>query len=101
MTNKFHHVKSARLDPTDSHECHWPGCRMQVPRAMHMCREHWLTLPKMLRDRIWAAYEVGQEADQRLVSAEYVDAASAARRWAETFLAANESITSQLPSPRR
>jgi hypothetical protein len=89
--NKFHHVKSARLQPGETHTCHWPGCKTPIPRAMHMCRGHWNTLPKLLRDRIWDAYTMGQEDDSELVSPEYVDAASAARRWAETYVLASNA----------
>jgi hypothetical protein len=92
MGNKFSHVRHAVLDPTNCHECLWPGCVQQIPRQQLMCKSHWLTLPKLIRDRVWSAYEVGQEADARLVSAEYQDAASAARKWAESFLAANANV---------
>jgi hypothetical protein len=44
----------------------------------------------MLRDQIWNTYEVGQEADPRLVSPEYRQAAEAARSWVQSFLAAND-----------
>lgn len=43
------------------HECHWPGCSVQVPPAMWGCKPHWFRLPKHLRDRIWDAYVPGQE----------------------------------------
>jgi hypothetical protein len=44
------------------------------------CRKHWFTLPKMLRDRIWAAYRPGQEIDKR-PSETYLDAAGAVQLW--------------------
>lgn len=50
-----------RQPQTRDHACHWPGCERQVPPAMWGCREHWFSLPKRLRDAIWAAYEPGQE----------------------------------------
>lgn len=28
---------------------------------MHMCKQHWYTVPKYLRDKLWAAYRPGQE----------------------------------------
>ena len=43
------------------HQCHWTGCVEQIPPAMWGCRPHWFRLPKVLRDRIWAAYRPGQE----------------------------------------
>ena len=70
---------------TRSHECHWPGCVNQVPPAMFMCRSHWFSLPKPLRQRIWAAYRRGQE-ETMDPSAEYIAAAHAAQDWiAETY----------------
>jgi hypothetical protein len=88
MPNKFHHVKSAQLDPARSHECHWPGCHLQVPAAQWGCKAHWMSLPKIIRDRIWAAYTLGQEDDHSLVSEEYLDAASQAQRWITAYKAA-------------
>ena len=49
-----------------------------------------MRLPKPIRDAIWAAYEVGQEVDPRLVSPEYREADQAAKSWVTSFLAANE-----------
>lgn len=63
-----------------AHECHWPGCGKQVPPAKWGCREHWFRLPKALRDRVWRAYEPGQEKTMR-PSAEYVAAARDVQRW--------------------
>lgn len=56
------------------HVCHWVGCHRKVPPRMWGCRYHWMALPRVLRDRIWAAYRPGQERDKR-PSAEYL-------RWA-------------------
>lgn len=44
------------------------------------CRPHWFRLPKVLRDRIWDAYEIGQERSMR-PSAAYLDAARAVQAW--------------------
>ena len=87
VTNKFHHVKSAVVDPGIDHPCHWPGCHVQIPRAMWGCKDHWNVLPKALKDRIWNAYTVGQEDYPGLVTGAYLDAASAARSWAEAYMA--------------
>lgn len=57
--NKVDYVRRQRQDRR--HECHWPTCDRQVQPAMWGCREHWFRLPKALRDRIWEAYEPGQE----------------------------------------
>jgi hypothetical protein len=86
--NKYHHVRSAVLDPERSHECHWPDCHVQVPAAKWGCKDHWLALPKAIRDRIWNAYTLGQEDAHELVSQAYLDAASAAQSWIRSYLAA-------------
>lgn len=43
------------------HHCHWPGCTVEVPPKLWGCRKHWFSLPKQLRDEIWATYRPGQE----------------------------------------
>lgn len=78
MTDKAGYVR--RQPQTRRHTCHWPGCDRQVPPAMWGCRPHWFKLPKALRDRIWAAYEPGQE--KRMdPTADYLEAARAAQEW--------------------
>lgn len=57
--NKANYVRSQ--GQTRKHHCHWPGCDKQVPPAMWGCKAHWFTLPKLLRDKVWAAYVPGQE----------------------------------------
>lgn len=59
IADKVAHVRSA--GQTRSHHCHYPGCEVAVPPAMHMCKAHWLSLPKRLRDKIWEEYRIGQE----------------------------------------
>lgn len=44
-----------------THTCHAEECEVHVPPKMFMCRRHWFTLPKALRDEIWLQYAVGQE----------------------------------------
>lgn len=58
---KVRYVKSQ--GQTRNHHCHWPGCGKQVPPAMWGCKTHWYALPKRLRDRVWATYQIGQEVD--------------------------------------
>ena len=65
---------------TRSHHCHWPGCEQQVPPAMWGCSKHWFTLPKHLRDLIWATYVPGQEVTMT-PSDEYLVAADAVQEW--------------------
>lgn len=76
---KVKHVRAARQ--TRGHVCHWPDCTTQVPPAMWGCRPHWFSLPKRLRDAIWAAYRVGQEEGAVPVSQDYFDAAHAVDEW--------------------
>jgi len=52
---------------------------------MFMCRRHWFSLPKRLRDRIWAAYRHGQ-CDDWEISHAYAEAARECVR----FIAAKE-----------
>lgn len=63
-----------------THHCHWVGCTVPVPPKMWGCRRHWFALPAEIRRRIWATYRPGQEITKD-PSAEYVEAAGAARNW--------------------
>lgn len=47
---------------TKNHRCAARGCKRRVPIKMLMCRAHWYTVPKPIRDRVWATYRPGQEA---------------------------------------
>lgn len=62
------------------HTCHWPGCTIEVPPAMWGCKRHWFTLPRTLRNRIWATYVPGQEIT-KTPSDDYLDAALAVQTW--------------------
>lgn len=79
-SSKRAYVKSQ--GQTRGHTCHWPGCDKQVPPALWGCKTHWFSLPKGLRDRIWATYAPGQEKTMS-PSSEYVDAAHAVEEWIE------------------
>jgi hypothetical protein len=73
------------VEPADGkHTCHWPGCDKEVPPAMWGCKGHWFTLPKPLRDRIWATYRRGQEITKS-PSPEYIEAALAVQEWIRQF----------------
>lgn len=61
ISRKVEHVKSQTQ--TRNHECHWPGCKLQVPPAMWGCTVHWYKLPKSLRNKVWETYRIGQEID--------------------------------------
>ena len=43
-----------------AHHCHATNCKINVPPEMFMCRRHWYMLPKVLRNKIWATYRIGQ-----------------------------------------
>lgn len=81
MPNKYRHVQTAGQAPHERHLCGWPGCDAMVPGPMWGCAWHWQQLPSHIRSRIWNAYEIGQEADPRLVTHEYEEATSAAKQW--------------------
>lgn len=63
-----------------AHHCHWPGCTIEVPPKLWGCKKHWFTLPKYLRDKIWATYRPGQEISKD-PSDEYIDAAVEVQEW--------------------
>ena len=79
-----------RQGQTRDHECHWPDCTRQVPPAMWGCRQHWFTLPKRLRDRVWAAYVPGQEVSGT-PSDEYVAVAREVQDWIAHYVATGHS----------
>lgn len=49
------------------HQCPGVRCVEMVPRSQLACREHWLELPKDLRDRIWHAYRSKSDEHPALV----------------------------------
>lgn len=57
-----------------AHTCHATKCEVKVPPEMFMCKKHWFSLPKNLRDRIWGTYRVGQ-CDDWAISKEYAEVA--------------------------
>ena len=67
------------------HRCHATDCQVEVPPIMFMCRRHWFTLPKHMRDEIWRTYRAGQ-CDDWQISKEYSEAAKTAIK----FIAAKE-----------
>jgi hypothetical protein len=76
--SKVSYVKSQ--GQTRSHHCHYPGCPNQVPPAMYMCKPHWMSLPKYLRDKIWAAYVPGQEVNMT-PTREYLAVTDEVEKW--------------------
>jgi len=79
VAQKAEYVKSQGQNP-DNHHCHWPGCGLRVAPSMWGCRRHWYCLPRVLRNKIWAAYRPGQEIDKR-PSKSYIDVAREVQNW--------------------
>lgn len=69
------------------HTCHATGCEVPVPPEKFMCKRHWFSLPKVLRDWIWETYRPGQCNDWA-ISHEYANAARTAVR----FIAQREVV---------
>lgn len=63
-----------------SHTCHWPGCEKVVPPKLWGCLKHWRRLPKVLQNKIWAAYVPGQEI-RKDPSESYIEAAHEVQEW--------------------
>jgi hypothetical protein len=42
-----------------AHHCHAIACEVPVPPSMLMCRKHWFSVPRDLRNRVWAEYDNG------------------------------------------
>jgi hypothetical protein len=70
---------------TREHHCHWPNCNRPVPPAMWGCKQHWFTLPLILRNKIWAAYRPGQEVNLT-PSKEYIAVAIEVEQWIINYL---------------
>lgn len=74
-----------------AHTCHATGCDVPVPPVMFMCKRHWFSLPKQMRDEVWRTYRLGQ-CDDWQISQEYSNAAKAA----VTYIAKQEGIKPDL-----
>jgi len=59
---------------TYTHKCAVEACTRRVPSEMLMCRRHWFMVPKDLRDRVWAGYRRGTDAEYDVAVAAAVDA---------------------------
>lgn len=84
---KAEYVKNQ--DQFRNHECHWPDCILQVPPAMWGCKKHWFTLPKSLRDKIWATYRPGQEKELNPSKA-YLKVADEVQKWCIEYINQND-----------
>lgn len=84
LDDKKNYVRRAKQ--TRHHGCHWPGCTKQCKPAAWGCYEHWMKLPKYLRDKIWATFRPGQETNWT-PSREYVKVAREVQIWITCHLA--------------
>lgn len=66
------------------HHCHWPSCEKTVAPRLWGCKTHWYTLPKPIRDAIWATYVPGQEI-RKDPSEQYIKVAQMAQEWALNY----------------
>jgi hypothetical protein len=64
-----------------THRCAAVDCTKLVPLRMLMCREHWMALPRGLRNQVWRTYQPGQEANLALADASYLSAVHEAQAW--------------------
>ena len=70
-----------------AHTCHATSCEVKTSPEMFMCRKHWFMLPKVMRNKIYSTYRVGQ-CDDWAISKEYSEVAKECVR----FIAAKEGI---------
>jgi len=98
MTAKADYVRAHAPAGAFGHTCHWPGCAAEVPPAMWGCKAHWYRLPFALRQRIWRAYEPGQEITKR-PSAQYLAVAKDVEAWIAAN-AAPDLFASAPPAPQ-
>lgn len=85
---------------TPVHTCHWPGCGKLVPPSMWGCKPHWFTLPKKLRDLIWATYIPGQEIT-KTPSADYTAAARQVQLFCEAYEYGKKRVVELVEERRR
>jgi hypothetical protein len=58
------------------HQCPATGCTVQVPTNRLFCPRHWFSVPKALRDKVWASYRAGNP-DHLDVCQEAIEAVNA------------------------
>ncbi len=58
-------LPGASGDEPLEHTCHARLCTVAVPPEMLMCKRHWLSVPKKIREAVWATYRPGQCDDKR------------------------------------
>ncbi|HLO87207.1 MAG TPA: hypothetical protein VK203_19675 [Nostocaceae cyanobacterium] len=55
------------------HLCHVPGCNVEVPPKLLMCKPHWNLVPPLLKAEVCRCYRPGQEIT-KTPTAEYLKA---------------------------
>ena len=84
------HDGKHRLPANIKHTCHWPNCTVEVPAKMWGCKSHWFTLPKGLRNKVWATYKPGQEIT-KTPSKAYIIVAGQVNDWCREYIAKGEA----------
>jgi hypothetical protein len=79
---KVEYVLKESKKGSGTHHCHYPGCGKPCPPAKWGCYHCWMKLPKYLRDRLWRAYQPGQE-KTKTPSLEYLKVAREIEEWCE------------------
>lgn len=78
---KVEYVKNeVNKNKCTNHHCHWPGCPKVISAALWGCPYHWTLLPAKLRNKIWRAYNPGQE-KTKTPSKEYIQIAREVQIW--------------------
>lgn len=67
---------------TQTRLCAFPDCRESINDRMLMCAAHWNVVPASLKERIRAAFVVGEEDGQAYQTAARLAVTEARRRWA-------------------
>ena len=67
---------------TQTRLCAFPECRESINDRMLMCAAHWNVVPASLKERIRAAFVVGEEDGQAYQTAARLAVTEARRRWA-------------------
>lgn len=53
-----------------THKCPAPGCDKDVPSSQYACGRHWYSIPKPLRDELWAGYREEPLGERHLAAME-------------------------------
>jgi hypothetical protein len=42
-------------------KCPHPQCKNMKPRSQYACKNHWLALPKNIRDKVWTGFKTSSK----------------------------------------